>query len=224
MPRPIQLKLALVALLVAAALIGSGPLGLYAGGTLAFAIFNVLVTPRGTFGVRMATVAATFAMLLWPLGAGALFWVAAWLLWPPAYFVTWMLRFESDRAAAAAPATEDADPSAASRARLVVVGCIAAVAIASVAYRLIVEHHLDQSAALFVGIPSILAIVVVLAVSPRSAVGVQRARPDRRVDWWLERSGDRPDSERPTDRSQCAQHLLQRRSEHVEDGLLGRHQ
>lgn len=172
MTRQIQLKVALVALLVAAAVIGSGSIGWYSGGTLAFGIFNVLVTPRGTFGVRMATVAATFAMLLWPLGAGVFFWLMAWLVWPPAYVVTWMLRIESDRAAAAASATGAVDSTAASRARLVVVGCIAAVAIASVAYRLILEHRLEQSAALFVGIPSILAIVVVLAVSPRSAVGV----------------------------------------------------
>ena len=49
---------------------------------------------------------------------------------------------------------------------------IAAVAVASLAYRLIFASRLQQTAALFVGIPALLAIVVVLVVSPRSATGV----------------------------------------------------
>src|SRR5207248_9320134 len=49
---------------------------------------------------------------------------------------------------------------------------IGAVAIASLVYRLLVQHHLAQSSALFVGIPTLLAILVVFATSPRSAVGV----------------------------------------------------
>ena len=39
-------------------------------------------------------------------------------------------------------------------------------------YQLIVAHSLQQTAALFVGIPALLAIVVVFMVSPRSATGV----------------------------------------------------
>ena len=46
------------------------------------------------------------------------------------------------------------------------------MAVASLAYKLIFYQQLQQTAALFVGIPALLAIVVVLFVSPRSATGV----------------------------------------------------
>jgi hypothetical protein len=49
---------------------------------------------------------------------------------------------------------------------------IAAVALGSIAFRLIAFNQLQQTAALFVGIPALLAIVVVLVVPPRSAIGV----------------------------------------------------
>jgi hypothetical protein len=61
--------------------------------------------------------------------------------------------------------------SSATAARIAVASLILAVTIASTAYRLLVLHRLDQTAALFVGIPALLAIVVVFAVSPRSATG-----------------------------------------------------
>ncbi len=48
----------------------------------------------------------------------------------------------------------------------------AAVVVAALAYKLIFHQQLQQTAALFVGIPGLLAIVVVLFVSPRSATGV----------------------------------------------------
>jgi hypothetical protein len=57
-------------------------------------------------------------------------------------------------------------------ARVALSALIAAVAIAVLAYRVIAWHHLQQTAALFIGIPALLAIVVTLAVSPRSATGV----------------------------------------------------
>ena len=57
-------------------------------------------------------------------------------------------------------------------ARIALAALIGAVALASLAYRLLVDHGLQQTAALFVGIPALLAIVVVFAVSPRSATGV----------------------------------------------------
>jgi hypothetical protein len=46
------------------------------------------------------------------------------------------------------------------------------VALAAFAYRVIVSHQLDQTAALFIGIPALLAIVVVFATSPKTAAGV----------------------------------------------------
>jgi len=49
---------------------------------------------------------------------------------------------------------------------------IVAVAMGSIFYRLVVAHDLQQTAALFIGVPALLAIVVVFFVSPRSGVGV----------------------------------------------------
>jgi hypothetical protein len=95
--------------------------------------------------------------------------VLTWLVWPPAMLVAWALATE-------APATADegrSQPSAAGRrARTAVAAIIAAVMVASFAYRMMFDQGLDQTAALFIGIPAILAIVVTLAVSPRSATGV----------------------------------------------------
>jgi hypothetical protein len=44
--------------------------------------------------------------------------------------------------------------------------------VAALVFRWLVFHNLQQTSALFVGIPTLLAILVVVAVSPRSAVGV----------------------------------------------------
>lgn len=57
-------------------------------------------------------------------------------------------------------------------ARVALASIIAAVAVAVVAYRVVVAHNLQQTAALFIGIPALLAIVVTFGVSPRSATGV----------------------------------------------------
>jgi hypothetical protein len=66
----------------------------------------------------------------------------------------------------------DSTPARATPARVALATLIAAIAIAVVIYRVIVAHNLQQTAALFIGIPAILAIVVTLGVSPRSATGV----------------------------------------------------
>jgi hypothetical protein len=82
--------------------------------------------------------------------------------------VAWALARESKPN----PSEPDEGDAVATRSRIAVAGLIAAVAVASLAYRLLVAHRLQQTAALFVGIPALLAIVVVFAVSPRSAIGV----------------------------------------------------
>src|SRR5262245_34928413 len=51
------------------------------------------------------------------------------------------------------------------------IAIVAAVTAAAVVYKLLASTHLNQTAALFVGIPALLAILVSL-VSPQSAVGV----------------------------------------------------
>jgi hypothetical protein len=67
---------------------------------------------------------------------------------------------------------DDIAMAARRRARITVASIIGAVALGSLAYQAIRGNGLEQTAALFIGIPSILAIVVVFAVSPRSATGV----------------------------------------------------
>ena len=57
-------------------------------------------------------------------------------------------------------------------ARFALATIIIAVAVAAVAYRAILSHGLQQTAALFVGIPALLAVAVVFGVSPKSATGV----------------------------------------------------
>jgi hypothetical protein len=64
------------------------------------------------------------------------------------------------------------NPRNATPARVALATLIAAVAIGVVAYRMAVAHNLQQTAALFIGVPALLAIVVVFGVSPRSATGV----------------------------------------------------
>lgn len=58
------------------------------------------------------------------------------------------------------------------KARITLAAIIGAVAVASVAFRLISGYGLQQSAALFLGIPALLAIAAVFSPAPRSATGV----------------------------------------------------
>jgi hypothetical protein len=69
------------------------------------------------------------------------------------------------------PSTPNTRP-AALMPRLALTAVILAVAAASLAYRAVVLHRLDQTAALFVGVPVVLAIVVIFTTSPQSATGV----------------------------------------------------
>lgn len=57
-------------------------------------------------------------------------------------------------------------------ARWAVAGLILVVAIGSVAYRLLVAGHLEQTSALFIGLPALLAILTVLFTRPKSATGM----------------------------------------------------
>jgi len=58
------------------------------------------------------------------------------------------------------------------KSRVALAAIIAAVTVASVAYRLITGYGLQQSAALFLGIPALLAIAAVFSPTPRTATGV----------------------------------------------------
>ncbi len=135
---------------------------------LIFGIVNVLLDPPGTSLIRAIAIAGAFGTLVYKdLRAFTL--LLGWLVWPPAFMVGWALGRESR----IEPAIEQAESKAASlKARGTLAAIIGAVAIASLVYRIIVAGGLQQTAALFIGIPALLAIVVVFAVSPSSATGV----------------------------------------------------
>lgn len=59
-----------------------------------------------------------------------------------------------------------------SRAQWTIAGLILAVAVGSVVYRLLKLGHLDQTAALFIGLPSLLALALALGERSRSATGM----------------------------------------------------
>jgi hypothetical protein len=166
--RSIRTQVILAAALVAAALIGGRAQPEWVKpATLIFGIFNVVFSPPSTRWVTGTAIGAAVATLLWPnLFAGPML-VLASLVWPLAFVVAWTV------AAGTEPGPEPSagEPSR-TPARIAVAAIIGAVALAAVAYRLLVLHHLGQTAALFVGLPTLLAIVVVFCVSPRSATGV----------------------------------------------------
>ncbi len=100
------------------------------------------------------------------------------LLLPPGYMLSWLLAVIVTWGTVAflrLDVPEDGIASLrlepTSRARWVLASLIAAVAIAAICYRLLVAHHLEQTSALFVGIPAVLAVVVVLTSRPKSLTG-----------------------------------------------------
>ncbi len=71
-------------------------------------------------------------------------------------------------------------PATADKSRIALAAIIAAVAVASVAFRLISGYGLQQSAALFIGIPALLAIAAVFSPTPRIGNGCRvQGRHDR---------------------------------------------
>jgi len=75
--------------------------------------------------------------------------------------------------AAEEPAPRDAEPNpAALKARATLTAIILAVAAASITYRAVLDKGLQQTAALFIGVPVVLAVVVIFTTNPRSATGV----------------------------------------------------
>jgi hypothetical protein len=163
-----SMKLALAVALAAAAIVGPRQHIWITVGLLVFGAFNLLATTPGTHWVRGVSVAVATLALLWAPW-GALTVILALLIWPPTFMASWAIGQD----AAAITAGRVARPEAVvTPARISTAGLIIAVAIASVVYRLIFARGLQQTAALFVGIPAILAVFVVFAASPRSAVGV----------------------------------------------------
>ena len=61
---------------------------------LIFGIVNVLLDPPGTLAIRAMAIAATFATLL-NKDLRAFMLILGWLVWPPAFMVSWALGRES---------------------------------------------------------------------------------------------------------------------------------
>jgi hypothetical protein len=139
---------------------------MYAAGLLVFAVVNALLMVPGTTLIRAATIVACLYALLSP-GARPVVAVLMWLVWPPTVLIAWAIGRERRQ-----PPGDGHTELAPTRARITITAIIVAVTIASLAYRVILGAGLQQTAALFVGIPALLAIAVVFLVSPRSATGV----------------------------------------------------
>lgn len=163
-----RLRIAIAGGLVAAAVIGRSHGPWIVGPLLAFGLFNVAVTPPGTAIVRLVSSVWALCALLAPGNWWTLVAVLAWLVWPPAYAVAWALGHRGADGATMVVTPWDEGQ----RARAGMVALIVAVALASGAYRILIGHNLQQTAALFVGLPALLAIVVVLMATPRSAIAV----------------------------------------------------
>jgi len=173
MSKSVQIKAALVVLLVAAGLIGRQSSSRYDStadwflvGLTLFGVLNVVVSTPGTLWVRTIAIAGTLAALVWPATfLGIALPLAVWV-WPPAFTIAF-------GAAGGSRATRSQEGvSVANRARIAVAALVGAVALASLAYQGLVAHGLQQTAALFVGLPALLAIVVIFSVTPRTATGV----------------------------------------------------
>ena len=182
MSNSVKIKAALVVLLIAAGLIGHQSSSVYAPsqtslwydstanwllvGLALFGILNVVVSTPGTLWVRAIAIAVTLAALARPdRFLGLALPLAVWV-WPPAFTIA----FGAAGGSRATRAQEDI--SVANRARIAVAALVGAVALASLAYQGLVAHGLQQTAALFVGLPALLAIVVIFSVTPRTATGV----------------------------------------------------
>jgi hypothetical protein len=144
---------------------------------LAFGAFNTLLPVPGTQVVRAIAVGAVFAGLGWPDSAGIVVFLAA-ILWVPAYLIAVIIEYAPDSPNAIGrvlePLADDA-PGAETlsnvKARVAVAAGILSIVVVMLVYQWL-GHDLRQTSALFIGIPGMLAIVVVLIVSPGSSVGV----------------------------------------------------
>jgi hypothetical protein len=67
---------------------------------------------------------------------------------------------------------ESQPPSGLRQSQISVIAIIIAFAAAGTAYRLLVFKHLEQTSALFIGIPSIIAILLTLTPRPKSVTGM----------------------------------------------------
>src|SRR3981081_1550668 len=96
MSKTLLIKGALLPRLAGAALMGGRAAGIWMMvGVLGFGAFNILFSAPGTEWVRAVAIAGVFGALLWPAGLLALVVLLAWIVWPPAFMVSWALSRES---------------------------------------------------------------------------------------------------------------------------------
>jgi hypothetical protein len=74
------------------------------------------------------------------------------------------------RREAAAPPNQNED--AVRPVQWTLAGFVAVIAVASLAYKWLVYHRLEQTSALFVGLPALLSILILVATRPKSATGM----------------------------------------------------
>src|SRR5260221_5540431 len=85
-------KLALILILAAVMVGGNHTMGPWIQyGIVAFGVFNIVLSPPGTAGVRALAIAASMAALALPQAWWGIILVIGWLVWPPAYAVAWSL-------------------------------------------------------------------------------------------------------------------------------------
>jgi hypothetical protein len=68
--------------------------------------------------------------------------------------------------------TSDDNEDVARPVRWTLAGFIAVIAVASLVYKLLVNHRLEQTSALFIGLPAFLSILILVATRPKSATGM----------------------------------------------------
>jgi hypothetical protein len=133
---------------------------------LLFGVINVLIPGLIAVWTRTVAVAIATGALLGVPGFAAAVIVFLTFVWIPAFLLEWTVGRVTQLGADEAPFPPRP------RARLATVAIIVAVAAGSMLFRWTSSQGLHQSAALFVGLPAVLAIAVVLIVAPRSATGV----------------------------------------------------
>src|SRR5258708_20993404 len=150
-------KLALILILAAAMVGGNHTMGPWIQyGIVAFGVFNIVFSPRGTAGVRALAIAASMAALALPHAWWGIILVIGWLVWPPAYAVAWSL---GRRAADGSPPLPEGSAEG-RRARTAAAAIITAVAAPSAAYRFLVPQQPHQTPPLFFRLPALIAVVV----------------------------------------------------------------
>ena len=164
MPRISLVRFATGLALVIAAVAG-GRTDASALAVLAFGLINTVITLPGTRWVTWAAIATAAFALAWPSDRPLLMSIL-WLAWPSAMLVGW--GFGRDDL----PRRVAADAAHRRNARLGLAAIVAAVATGVLFYRAVFGSGLGQTAALFVGVPAIMAVVVTFALTPRSALGV----------------------------------------------------